>query len=191
MPHESDCLRRLTAILFLTILLFSFYGYQLVISCLQTGNDTAVEHRVDKREYRNDELVSIKTKLDLPYYTSSPDYERAYGSMTVNGKDYDYVMRRVLNDTLELLCLPNHAKTALKSASNDLARSGTDGQPATNKKIVLLKIGFPDFFQSIQTLEAQTATAKTTNYFLRNTSFSGTSYRVRQYHPPKPANCIS
>lgn len=178
--------------MFLTILLFNFYGYRVVLSCLQTGTETAIERRVDGNDYRNDELVSIKTKLDLPYYTASPGYERAYGSIEIGGREYDYVKRRVYNDTLELLCLPNGAKTALKNIGNDLAKASADGQSSLPaKKTGVVKIGLPDFFQPLPTAAAACGTPHLTIYFGAYPDLRSTSPVLKQDRPPQPTLCLS
>ena len=111
-------LKRLSSILFLFVLLFNFWGYRFMIDCLQDQQDISLNSQLDADQYNDQDLISIKTSLNLPYYTNSGSYERAYGSINVNGVDYEYVKRRVYNDTLELLCLPNQAKTNLQTVKN-------------------------------------------------------------------------
>ena len=148
-------MKRLAAIVFSAILLFNFYGYRLIISCMQSNSDASLEQQVDKNEYDQEQLISIKTKLDLPYYSSSPEYQRAYGSVTLNGVSYQYVKRRVYKDTLELLCLPNDAKTKIQSVKNEFTKALADGQASTPKKHTLIKIFLPDYFQPFKVFTAQ------------------------------------
>lgn len=109
----------------------------------------ALEKHVDEQEFTNDELVSVKTTMYLPYYSGSPSYERAYGSVTIDGKEYQYVKRRVLHDTLELLCIPNLAKARLQVVGAEFAKSSADAQSSgpSQKSGTVLKISLPDFFQ--------------------------------------------
>lgn len=107
-----------------------------------------MEQRTDSRAYNESELVSIKTTLNLPYYTSSADYERAYGSIEVDGITYQYVKRRVYQDTLELLCLPNVTIRDIKEAKNNIAKQAADGSTSSplKKGGSVGKIAIPDFF---------------------------------------------
>jgi hypothetical protein len=148
-------LKRLAAIVFFAILLFNFYGYRLVISCMQANSDAWLERKVDKNEYDHGQLISIKIKLDLPYYSSSPEYQRAYGAVNLNGTSYQYVKRRVYKDTLELLCLPNDAKTKIQSVKNEFTKALADGQASIPKKHTAIKIFLPDYFQPFKVLSAQ------------------------------------
>lgn len=157
---------------------------------MQSSNDAYLEKKVDQNKYDESDLVTIKTKLNLPYYTSSDQYERAYGSMNIEGTNYQYVKRRVHNDTLELLCLPNHTNTKLQSVKNELTKSFAEGQASTPKKNTTIKISLPDFFQPIKIFSA-------TIFLKRNPAFTQHTYlltegcTLKQRKPPKHTFFIS
>jgi hypothetical protein len=156
-----------------------------MIGYLQDQEDQVLISNLDKNAYQNEDLVSIKTVLNLPYYAVSTDFERAYGSVNVNGVEYEYVKRRVYNDTLELLCLPNKAKMQLQSVKNEILKITLDGQPAqSNKKPVNLKSGLPDFFQDFASINTQFAVDSKLEYFNSNTSFHPSGFISRLYRPP-------
>ena len=180
-------MRRLLSIVFLAVLLFNFYGYRLMIDCMQDEQSRNFSSKLDKAEYKESDLISIKTSLHLPYYTSSTAYERAYGSVNVNGVDYEYVKRRVYNDTLELLCLPNDAKTKLKSAKNDIVKMSVDGQPSqTNKKpVTVLKISLPDFFQELSISTSRKDAALKTEFDQTVKDYFPLVFAVPQDRPPQ------
>lgn len=183
----------MSAIVFLTILLFNFYGYRLFISVLQNNSDIVLEKRVDKNDYSDSELISIKTTLNLPYYNSSPDYERVYGSINIDGVDYEYVKRRVYQDTLELLCIPNHDKTKLNTANNEIAKSSAEGQsssPLKNSNPVI-KIALPDFFQETSTATTFTVASLKQFYFAVNNYLLPAGYASRQDRPPQSVRFIA
>jgi hypothetical protein len=184
-------LRRLAAILLIAIILFNFYGYRLVISCMQSNSEAYIEKQVDKNNYNEQELISIKTKLNLPYYTSSSQFERTYGSITINGNNYQYVKRRVLNDTLELLCLPNPTKTKLESVDNELTKALADGQASTPKKNSTIKITLPDFFQSFKNFTSPLLLIVSTKYFSFIDSSLPEDYHPRQERPPQSMQFLS
>jgi hypothetical protein len=153
---------------------------------MERGSDTAMELKMDKKDYSDDELISIKTKLNLPYYSSSPHFERTYGSVTLDGIVYEYVQKRVFNDTLELLCLPNSAKTALHGIKNELTKSSADGQASVpvKKGTTTLKISLPDFCQTFEPASAVVNSIHT-NYLLQNDSFSLSDFTKQQERPPQ------
>jgi len=151
------------------VLLFNLCGYRLLISGLRQSSETKMEALVDRQAYSDEELISIKTTLDLPYYPSSSTYERAYGSININGEEYDYVKRRAYHDTLELLCLPNHIKTGLRAAGNELAKSSADGQSLPSKKSgTNLQINLPDLFHPENTFTLSEMTEAGNDYSFIN-----------------------
>ena len=186
-------MKRLATILFLAILAFNFYGYQLLISCVEKNNDVVLEGRLDNHEYNDDNLISIKTPLNLPYSTNSISYERAYGSVNVNGVDYEYVKRRVYHDTLELLCVPNTAKTNLRDTRNDFVKLSLEAQP-TGKKSTghsNLKIGLPDYFQDINPYKISKFCVQPKRLIVANTYFLPNDYTNQPDRPPQLMQSIS
>lgn len=180
-------MKRLSAILFLSILLFNFYGYQLLINRLQYSEEARLEKKLDASEYGTNDLISIKTPLHLPYYTNSVSYERVYGSVNVNGVDYEYVKRRVYQDTLELLCLPNKAKTNLQSVKNDFVKMSLDGTPIHKKGAGHnpIKISLPDFYQENSTSISSVGIAPGKNYSPLYHAIPAAGYGCRQERPPQ------
>ncbi len=146
-----------------------------------------LESRLDKQEYNNDELISIKTRLYLPYYNSSSEYERAYGSIEVDGIWYEYVQRRVHQDTLELLCLPNKAKMNLQTLKNEFFKMSVDSHSQQDKNSNIIKITLPDFCQDVQTFALNSLSEDKHNYFAFNTAFVKTDYSSRGEQPPEQA----
>jgi hypothetical protein len=151
---------------------------------MQSGSNAYLEKRVDQNKYDESDLITIKTKLNLPYYTGSGQFERVYGSIDINGTNYQYVKRRVHNDTLELLCLPNQTNTNLQSIKNELTKSLADGQASSHKKNTTIKISLPDFFQSFKTFSA-TCFLKRKLTFTQHTDILTEGCTLKQRKPPK------
>ena len=185
---KSNCLRRFAVILFLLTHLFNLCGYQLVFSTVERNSVVSIEEKVDRNSYRDDELISVKTPLHLPYYNSSTQFERVYGSITIEGKEYEYVKRRVYRDTLELLCLPNLVKAKIIEVSNEVAKSsGAESEAAPVKKGGnVLKPSLPQFFQSLSTDPSQCiATEMATLFYSFNTQPPTGDYSSCPETPPR------
>lgn len=183
--------KRLLSILFLAILLFNFCGYRLMIDFIRSQENGMLQARLERSDYSESELISIKTKLNLPYYTSSSELERAHGSIRVNGVDYEYVKRRVYNDTLELLCLPDRAKTHLNEAQNRIFQLTLDGQSTETKKgSTLIRLSLPEYFEELgMTLPAPPRPEHATHSGLYS-SHLACGYRISPERPPCAIPCI-
>jgi hypothetical protein len=116
------------------ILLFNWYGYQLVSNYMQDHADRRLEASLDKKDYDETQLLSIKVPVtSLSYYNSSANFERVDGQIDVSGVQYKYVERRIYKDSIEYRCIPNQMAMDLKSARetffqlvNDLSHNGQE-----------------------------------------------------------------
>lgn len=124
-------LKKTIAILLLVIYLFNLAGYTLVFRYFITQAETGFISRLDQKKYDDADLVQISIPLYLPYVQNS-NYERVDGTVENDGIQYNYVKRRVHNDTLYVLCLPNHQKSLLLKGRASYAGNANDF--ATNKK---------------------------------------------------------
>jgi len=130
-------LRKAAAILLITIYLVNLAGGAMLFEYLIQKNDRLLTERIDEGDYDISQLVEVKVPLRLHYYSSSLHYERYYGEAEVDGRYYSYVMRKVFNDTVYLLCLPNHSKAELKKGQASAGLIATDfggtGNPVKGK----------------------------------------------------------
>ena len=94
----------------------------------------SLETALDKNNYNDDELISIKKPINLPYYNNTKEFARAYGEVEMNGVFYKYVKSRIHNDSLEMLCIPNSSKQQLLNSKDDFTRAVFDLQKDVNKK---------------------------------------------------------
>jgi len=111
------------------ILLFNWCGYRLMSSWLEGRADSQLESSLDANNYDESQLVSIKVpSTHLSYYNSSQQFERVDGQIEFGGVRYNYVKRRIFNDSVELLCIPNHASMQLQTARNEFFKLVNDLQ---------------------------------------------------------------
>jgi hypothetical protein len=115
--------------LLLLILLFNWFGYRLLISFIEVKADAHLEEQLNENNYDESQLVSIKVPVTyLPYYNNSISFERIDGQIEIGGILYKYVKRRIYNDSLEMLCMPNHAAMKLQSEQNEFFKFVNDLQ---------------------------------------------------------------
>ncbi len=128
----------------LTIHLFNIGGYRFVFDELETRASFQLVEKLDNKEYNDAELIEMKVPLPMPYQTNWASFERYDGEIEIQGVHYNYVKRKVLNDTLILMCIPNHGKMKLNSAKeqffslvNDVSQRGD--QKGSAPKSTLIK----------------------------------------------------
>jgi hypothetical protein len=122
-------LRLFAAILLWGILLFNWVGYRVLNSFMQDKADLQLEAQLDRCQYDESQLLSIKVPVaQLAYYNNSPVFERVDGQIEIGGIPYQYVKRRIYNDSLEVLCIPNRAALKLRLSRDDYFKLVNDIQ---------------------------------------------------------------
>ena len=92
---------------------------------------------IEENNYDESDLISVKTPINLPYYSNNPKFERLDGEMEINGIVYQYVERRVYNDSVEIRVLPNQDRLHIKNAKESFDKLASDfEQKLTDKKSV-------------------------------------------------------
>ena len=133
----------------MVILFFNWYGYQLLSMYWQQQAETRLEARLDRHDYDESQLISIKVPINnLAYYNSSNSFERVNGHIDLSGVRYNYVQRRLNGDSLELLCIPNTMAMDLQKGKNDFFRQVNDLQQQNQGKksnASLTKNSTPDY----------------------------------------------
>lgn len=183
----------MAAILFLGVLLFNLCGYRWVIDYLQQQHDEKLTAQLDNDAYRTEDLISIKTPLSLPYYTATPEFERIDGSVHIDGVEYRYVKRRIVNDSLELLCLPNTAKQKLQNAKSDFFELANDLQRPENgkKSNYTIKSVLPEFCDALTAYNLPAPPDATPTYLRPQTQFTSSLFTAPPAQPPEPMHLLS
>ena len=110
-------------------------GYRLWYYFEQQRSDKNLEALLDKEQYNEAELITIKMPLSLPYQNDTKDFERVSGEVNFNGKIYKYVKRKIENGEFVLLCLPDKNKMQIENQKQDFFKNTNDiAQNNTSKK---------------------------------------------------------
>ncbi len=143
-------MKKFAAISLLIIFLFNLVGYRLVFNYAQQQSDVQLTASLDKNEYNDADLITIKVPLSMPYQTVQSDFERVDGEVTVNGKVYKYVKRRIADGEMVLMCLPDNNKMRIQEGkddffknTNDIAQNNTS-KKSDNAKTPVFKSGLSD-----------------------------------------------
>lgn len=130
----DSALKKVTAIFFLLLFAFNWFGYRLYYDYLQHQTNQNLEVSFDNNSYDESQLMELKIPVHLPYQTSWASYERYDGEINLNGTSYKYVKRKLSNDTLYLMCIPNTKNMRLETAKNDFFKNSNDLAQNDNSK---------------------------------------------------------
>lgn len=127
-------MKKIAALFFITLFLFNMFGYRLLVEYMQQKVSAQLEARIDNNLYNESQLIELKVPIHLPYQTNWSAYQRYDGEIEIDGMIYKYVKRKVANDTLYLMCIPNTKKMHLETAKNDFFKITNDLTQNDNSK---------------------------------------------------------
>ena len=127
-------MKKLAAISLLSLLLFNLVGYRLLFAYTLQQWDARITASLDRETYNENDLITLKVPLSLPYQTDWKEYERVDGEITISGQLYKYVKRKVVHGELVLLCLPDPHKTNLETAKDEFFKQANNLQSSSPAK---------------------------------------------------------
>lgn len=150
--HCEPSLKKLTAILLLAVFLVNLVGYRGWFYLAEQQWNKEQQTSLDHSLYNEDELITIRVPLRLPYVSDTKEFKRTDGEIKVNGHIYRYVKSKIENGQYVLLCLPDHYKQRLEIAKQDYYRLANDTDQNTDTKktgssSLLLKLQLSDYEQ--------------------------------------------
>lgn len=168
----------------LSIHLFNLAGYTLLFDYFIQRSDEQLIQQLQAHQYNDHELIEVKLSLHTPYLSSWSDYEQVNGEAEVNGIYYTYVKRKVHNDTLYLLCLPNKNKTQLNAARIEYANKVQD-LPASTKNTLKKNPAGNEFQQPVAQFLVSKITGTTRQPFHHPAISATQAFTSGPYHPPR------
>jgi hypothetical protein len=167
--------KRIAAIILLGLLLFNWIGYEIYTAVLEDHADKSMVANLDQNNYSDADLISIKVPaVHLSSYVNSKEFQRVDGQIEFEGIQYNYVKRRFIEDSLELLCIPNKTATRIQTARNEFFKLVNDLQhPGQSKKSDQHNSSFKGFsaeyFSNMQVIvipDLALVRLKTTDHYL-------------------------
>jgi hypothetical protein len=107
--------------------------------------------------YLDEETVTLKVPLVLPYRIDLGEYERVDGEIEYAGEFYRLVKQKLENDTLFIVCYKDQDSKRIKQVLADYVKTFTD-KPLDAKQHAGFYSGFiKDFIPTRTTVEAMTS----------------------------------
>lgn len=162
-------MKKLGTISFLLILIFNTCGYKFVLFVLEKKATQRLEKRIEARDYDASELIELRIPLNLPYYIGWQDYKvEDGGEVVIDGSVFQYLKRRVFQDTLFLTCIYHSEKTRLQHAGTDYAKRINDfpsgGATQSSNSYPAIKLMMTEYLHDLNILH-DLASGKQTNSY--------------------------
>lgn len=101
-------------------------GYYVVFVGMQYRNDVAMVEQLDHGQYEQNQTVTIKIPIAVPYMTDQGDFVRVDGKFEHQGEFYRLVKQKYSQDTLTVVCVKDHENKRIHEALTDYVKTFTD-----------------------------------------------------------------
>lgn len=106
--------------------------------------------RLDLEDYDNEETITLKIPISIPYLTEDKEFVRVDGVFEHQGEVYRLVKQKISPDTVTVICVKDHTASRIHEAMLSYVKTFTDkpiGQSPTSKILVsLIKEYLPQTF---------------------------------------------
>lgn len=106
-------MKKLIAVAFLSLHLFTAGGHVLLYQYAVYKSDKLFNDQISRGRYNVDDLVEIKVPAHTTLKRNWTAFEPIHGQVQFKSTCYNYVKLRLSPDTVYLMCIPNYEKTRL------------------------------------------------------------------------------
>jgi hypothetical protein len=180
-------MKRLITLLLLFLFLLNVLGYYGIFAGLQWQSGRAFNARLDSNNYEEQETVTYKIPLTVPYGTDSRDFERVEGEFTFQGETYRLVKQKFYRDTLHVVVMKDEKSKRISEALSDYVKTFTD-KPVSAKSTAKLSFDFSkDYLFTTVSMTAGTVGWEQSAGFTSLARTLSPSYFASIIHPPERA----
>jgi hypothetical protein len=182
-------LRKLIAILLLSVHLFNLYGYNLLNRYFMYRSDKDMNEHIAKNMYKVQDLVMVKLPVNMPGIQSWSDFENISGQIQFKKACYNYVKLKLTKNAIYVMCIPNYEKTRLTNDNIINVRQIDDLPGAKGNTTMLKKPSIDKFNLAVLVFEVKTQIlAINTHYPITEVNPKG-CFKETPYRPPDTTGC--
>lgn len=121
-------MKKIALILLLPLLLYSAFGYYILFAYLHQSA------RIDYLEHLPDEAYQVLSYKfsDYTIRVHDTDFNWVDKELTLEGKSYHIIKKRIIGNTLQLYYLPNHKQDDLRQTLNNIVDSQSLSKPSSS-----------------------------------------------------------
>ena len=146
-------MRKAFSIVLVVLLLFNALGFYGVLMGVRMQSVQNLVHRLDQNSYANDQTITLKIPMSLPYSYGNEQYKRVNGEIEFQGEFFRLVKQRVSNDTLFIVCIKDNESKKIAEALNDYVKTFSDGDGSAKSTGKLFQSIMKDYVPVSLTME--------------------------------------
>ncbi|HLZ15511.1 MAG TPA: hypothetical protein VKQ08_00630 [Cyclobacteriaceae bacterium] len=119
-------MKRIVSIVLIWLFLFNVIGYYGIYVAMLRHARVALNEKIDNGQLKDDQTVTIKIPMALPYPVQQDVYERVQGDFEYLGEFYKLVKQRYSSDTLYVVCTKSLEEKKAFKVLSDFVKLSTD-----------------------------------------------------------------
>lgn len=142
--------KKLLSIVMILLLLFNVGGYYLIFFSLTYQTNKSLVQRFDFDDYSDDETITLKIPISLPYPIIADGFQRVNGEFDYNNSHYKLVKQKHENDTLYIVCYQDKKTKRILDAFSDFAKFSNDLPQSSKNTLTFMGKMISDYETSYQ-----------------------------------------
>jgi len=175
----------------IVVFLFNVIGYYGIYMVMLHQANVAMGEKIVHNQFNENQTVTIKVPLTLPYPSADESYERAEGDFEYQGEFYKLVKQKHAKDTLYLVCVKSVEEKQAFKIFSDLVKISTDQTPSDthnqNSKTIASLI--KDYNPVLEKINLTSRQAIGLHEFFQFSESSISSQDLPVFSPPPESIC--
>ena len=147
-------MRKAVSIVLVVLLLFNALGFYGVLVGLRIHSTQNLVDRLDQNNYTDNETITLKVPVSLPYASANSKYERVDGEIEFNGDFFHLVKQKLANDTLYIVCIKDRDSKQITKALHDYVKTFSDRTDASKNTSKAFQTIIKDYVPVTLTIES-------------------------------------
>jgi hypothetical protein len=147
-------MKRFVSVVVLALFMLNIMGYYGVFVGMRYKNTRDFTVRLHAEDYTEGEMLTVKIPITIPYLQELPSATENFVAIEHQGEFYTLVKQRLVNDTLEMVCVRNHERKQIEDALTDYVKTFTENTSDGGPQSQVIPTFIKDFLSTHITLEA-------------------------------------
>lgn len=171
------------------LFLFNVIGYYGIYVAMLRQARLALNEKIDNDLLKDDQTVTIKIPITLPYPGQQNVYERVQGDFEYHGEFYKLVKQKYVNDTLHVVCTKNQEEKKAFNVLTDFVKLSTDQTPSSGQSTKTLVSLIKDYSPVLTSVDFAPRTAIVLAKSISLVPFDILSQDAPVFSPPPESVC--
>jgi len=167
------------------LLLMNTLGLYGVLMGLRLQSAQNLGDRLDRNDYVDDETITLKIPVSLPYTSGSSMYERVDGEIEFNGEFFHLVKQKLQEDTLYVVCIKDRDSKQITQTLCDYVKTFSDRSETSKNTAKIFQTILRDYLPVTLAIESNVGWNTELKAQTRYKTFYSTQHARRVVQPPE------